>query len=205
VAALALAALAWPAVAGAHGSFGRAYLPVPTWLFAWAAGAVLAVGYALVQLIGIACFGIERWSERSDAFGVAFNLFSRLSPLEYRDRAIWRRPLLSGLIGMREMPGTVALLCAMIGTTTFDGFLNGPVWRSIAPPLERDLERIGLVGTAALELTFTLGLLACVLLCAGLYGLGVRGMSSVSADHPTRELARRFIHSLAPIAFGYGR
>jgi hypothetical protein len=55
------------------------------------------------------------------------------------------------------------------------------------------------------ELTFTLGLLACVLLCAGLYGLGVRGMSSVSADHPTRELARRFIHSLAPIAFGYGR
>jgi hypothetical protein len=118
VAALALAALAWPAVAGAHGSFDRAYLPVPTWLFAWAAGAVLAV-----------------------------------------DRA-----------AARARPG-----------------------------------RIGLVGAAALELTFTLGLLACVLLCAGLYGLGVRAMSSVSADHPTRELARRFIHSLAPIAFGYGR
>jgi hypothetical protein len=28
-------------------------------------------------------------------------------------------------------------------------------------------------------------------------------MSSVSADHPARELARRFVHSLAPIAFGY--
>jgi hypothetical protein len=352
----AVAALAWPAIAGAHGIFGRAYLPVPTWLFAWAAGAVLilsfvalprlwalprlehvsprrlmglpaflgpvcgtigiavfalvvlsgvegsqiptanlaptavfvlfwvgtpvlsalvgdvfrpfnpwraaaralawatrhsrlnrhlgaeplaypawlgrwpavagilafawlelvfvdreqpatlatlAVGYALVQLIGMACFGIERWSERGDAFGVAFNLFARLSPLEYRDRAVWRRPWLSGLIGLRELPGTVALLCAMIGTTTFDGFLNGPVWRAIAPPLERDVERLGVGGTAALELTFTLGLLACVALCAALYWLGVRGMSSVSADHPARELARRFVHSLAPIAFGY--
>jgi hypothetical protein len=165
--------------------------------------AVLAVGYALVQLVGMACFGIERWSDRGDAFGVAFNLFSRLSPLEYRNRAIWRRPLLSGLIAVRELPGTVPLLCAMIGTTTFDGFLNGPVWRAIAPPLERDLERIGLAGTAALELTYTLGLLAGVLLCAGLYGLGVRGMSSVSADHSARELGRRFVHSLAPIAFGY--
>ena len=200
-------------------------LPYPAWLGRWpavagilafgwlelvfidreqpATVAVLAVGYALVQLVGAACFGIERWSERGDAFGVAFNLFSRLSPLEYHDHAIWRRPLLSGLVGIGELPGTVALLCAMIGTTTFDGFLNGPVWRAIAPPLERDLERIGIGGTAALELTFTLGLLACVLLCAGLYWLGVRGMSSVSADHPARELARRFVHSLAPIAFGY--
>lgn len=48
-----------PATAFAHGLIGRAYLPVPAWLFAWAAGlalvdrehpatlAVLAVVYAL--------------------------------------------------------------------------------------------------------------------------------------------------------------
>jgi hypothetical protein len=200
-------------------------LPYPPWLgrwpavvgivaFAWlelifvgreqpATLAVLAVAYALVQLVGMAFVGIERWSELGDAFGVAFNLFSRLSPLLYHDRAVWRRPTLSGLAELRELPGTVPLLCAMIGTTTFDGFMNGPVWRSIAPSLERDLSRLGLGGTAALELTSTLGMAACILLCAGLYRIGVQGMSSVSPRHPARELARRFEHSLAPIAFGY--
>ncbi len=200
-------------------------LPYPGWLgrwpavagilaFAWlelafvarehpATLAVLAVGYALVQLVGMACFGIERWSERGDAFGVAFNLFSRLSPLEYRGRAVWRRPPLAGLPSVRPMPGTVALLCSMIGTTTFDGFKNGPVWRSIAPSLQRSLGHLGLGGTAAVELSATVGLAACVLLCAALYQLGIKGMSSVSAGHRVRQLAGAFAPSLAPIAFGY--
>jgi hypothetical protein len=165
--------------------------------------AVLAVGYALVQLVGMAFFGIECWSERGDAFGVAFNLFSRLSPLHWRDGALWRRPLLAGLPSVRPLPGTVALLCAMIGTTTFDGFKNGPAWRAIAPSLQRAIGHLGFGATLALEVTLTLGLAACVLLCVGLYQLGVRGMSSVSAGHSVRELAGGFAHSLAPIAFGY--
>ncbi len=187
----------WPAVAGVLA-------------FAWlelvfvgrehpATLAVLAVAYALVQIVGMSLFGIETWTERGDAFAVAFNLFSRLSPLEYHDGAAWRRPPLSGLTSVSAIPGTVALLCAMIGTTTFDGLMNGPVWRSIAPSLQQAFGG----GTAALELTFTLGLAASVLLCLGLYRLGVRGMSYISAEHPVRELAGAFAHSLAPIAFGY--
>ncbi len=200
-------------------------LPYPAWLgrwpavagiiaFAWlelvfvnrqhpATLAVLAVAYALIQLVGMAFYGIERWSTRGDAFAVVFNLFSRLAPLEFRDGAIWRRPLLSGLTEITPVPGTVALMCAMIGTTTFDGFANGPVWRAIAPSIERLFGHLGLSGTAALELTFTIGLLACVGLCAGLYRLGIRGMSYISSRHPARELAGAFAHSLAPIAFGY--
>ena len=187
----------WPAVAGIIG-------------FAWlelvfvgrehpATLAVLAVAYALVQWVGMALFGIEAWTERGDAFAVAFNIFSRLAPLEWRDRALLSRAPLSGLTSLRAIPGTVALLCAMIGTTTFDGFLNGPVWRSFAPALERDLGG----GTAGLELTFTLGMAACILLCFSLYALGVRGMSYISPDHPARQLARAFAYTLAPIAFGY--
>lgn len=187
----------WPAVAGILA-------------FAWielvfigrehpATLAVLAIAYALVQFLGMALFGIERWNERGDAFAVAFNIFSRLAPLEYRDGAAWRRPALSGLTSVGAVPGTVALMCVMIGTTTFDGFLNGPVWRSFAPSVER---RLG-GGALALELTFTLGMAACILLCFGLYAMGVRGMSYVSAEHPARRLAGLFAHSLAPIAFGY--
>jgi hypothetical protein len=208
-----------------HGRLGGEPLPYPRRLGRWPAFAgilafgwlelalvdrdhpatlaVLAVGYALVQLVGMAFFGIERWSQRGDAFGVAFNLFSRLSPLDYRDRSVWRRPLLAGLTDVRPLPGTVALLCAMIGTTTFDGFKNGPVWRALAPSLQRAFGQIGFGGTAAVELTATVGLAACVLLCAGLYRLGVKGMSSIAPEHPVRYLASAFAHSLAPIAFGY--
>jgi hypothetical protein len=196
-------------------------LPYPVWLGRWPAAvgilafawvelvftgrehpatlAVLGVAYALVQLVGMALFGIEIWTRRGDAFSVTFNLFSRLGPLEYREHAVWRRPALSGLTGVRAVPGTVGLLCAMIGTTTFDGFVNGPVWRSFAPSVEKALGG----GTFGLEATFTLGLAACVLLCYGLYAMGVRGMSYISADHPARQLAGAFVHSLAPIAFGY--
>jgi hypothetical protein len=191
----------WPAVAGIIA-------------FAWlelvfvnrqrpATLAVLAVAYALAQLVGMAFFGIERWTTRGDAFAVVFNLFSRLAPFEYRDGAIWRRPALSGLTELTPVPGTVALMCTMIGTTTFDGFANGPVWRAVAPSIERAFGHLGLGGTAALEVTYTIGLMLCVLLCAGLYRLGIRGMSYISARHPTRELAGAFAHSLAPIAFGY--
>ena len=191
----------WPAVAGILG-------------FAWlelvfvgrqhpATLAVLAVAYALVQLVGMACFGIDRWTEDGDAFAVAFGLFARLSPLHVRDGALWCRIPLAGLTSVRSRPGTVALVVVMIGTTTFDGFLNGPLWRSISPSLRGDFAGLGLGDTAALELAQSVGLAVCVLLCAALYGLGVRGMSSVSPGESTRALARAFAHSLVPIAFGY--
>ncbi len=191
----------WPAAAGIAG-------------FAWlelvfvdkdhpATLAVLAVGYALAQLVGMAWFGIERWTERGDGFAVAFNLFSRLSALEIRDRALWLRHPLSGLASVRAMPGTVALLATMIGTTSFDGFMNGPIWRSVAPSAERAARHLGLGGTAALEVTFTIGMAVCVLACAGLYWLGIWGMESVSGGRDRGQLGTAFVHSLAPIAFGY--
>jgi hypothetical protein len=208
-----------------HTRFAGRPLPYPEWLgrwpavagilaFAWlelvfvnrqrpATLAVLAVAYALIQLVGMAFFGIERWTTRGDAFSVVFNLFSRLAPFEYRDGAIWRRPPLAGLTEITPVPGTVALMCTMIGTTTFDGFANGPVWRAVAPSIERAFGHLGLGGTAALEVTYTVGLVLCVLLCAGLYWLGIRGMSYISSRHPAHELAGAFAHTLAPIAFGY--
>jgi hypothetical protein len=164
---------------------------------------VLAVAYAVIALCGMAAFGIDTWTERGDGFAVAFNLFARLSPLEYRGGAVWRRPPLAGLTDVRPLPGMTVLLCTMIGTTTFDGFINGPVWRSFAPSVQRALRDLGLGGTAALEITLTAGLLAAVALCAGLYRAGIAGMSLVSAAHPARRLAGAFAHSLAPIAFGY--
>ena len=49
--AVAVGALAAPAPAGAHGLVGRADLPIPEWLFGWAAAVVLIVSFAALALL----------------------------------------------------------------------------------------------------------------------------------------------------------
>jgi hypothetical protein len=41
--------LLWPSAASAHGLSGRTGLPVPAWLFAWAAAAVLVISFVLLS------------------------------------------------------------------------------------------------------------------------------------------------------------
>ncbi|HEY2571598.1 MAG TPA: hypothetical protein VGI27_08990, partial [Solirubrobacteraceae bacterium] len=48
-AGLLLCSAAWPLPAEAHGVSGRASLPVPAWLFAWAAAIVLVVSFVLLS------------------------------------------------------------------------------------------------------------------------------------------------------------
>src|SRR5271167_4766525 len=48
---LALAALALPASAQAHGIVGRADLPIPVWLFSWAAAIVLVVSFVALSTL----------------------------------------------------------------------------------------------------------------------------------------------------------
>ena len=50
-AAVAVGALAAPAPASAHGLVGRADLPIPEWLFGWAAAVVLIVSFAGLALL----------------------------------------------------------------------------------------------------------------------------------------------------------
>ena len=164
---------------------------------------VLALGYAAVQLAGMALYGVEPWSRRGDAFGVYFGLFGRAAPLERRDGAVYARPPLSGLAGLEMLPGTVALLCVAIGTTSFDGFSNSTVWAELLPDLQKPFEDLGLSRFAAVEVASTLGLLLAVAVIAGLYRLGVAGMRRVGEGHDARDLARRFVYTLVPIAFAY--
>jgi hypothetical protein len=147
-------------------------------------------------------FGIERWRTRGDAFGVLFELFGRLAPLELRDGTVYVRRPLSGLTQVDgTVPGTVALLAVMIGTTTFDGASNGELWATVSAPL-RDLFG-GLGEIAAIELAATVGLLATIALVAAFYRLGVAGMRTVGGEQSPADLAARFVHTLVPIAFGY--
>src|SRR5271166_2425002 len=48
---LALVALALPASAQAHGIVGKADLPIPVWLFSWAAAIVLVVSFVALSTL----------------------------------------------------------------------------------------------------------------------------------------------------------
>jgi hypothetical protein len=162
--------------------------------------------YAAIQLVGMSVYGIEPWSRNADAFGVYFRLFSMLAPLHWRERTLYVRPPLSGAPTLDAGPGTVPLLCTMIGTVSFDGLSQGAIWTGqggVAPELQQRFINLGFSGEVALEITFSIGLFVMVGLISGLYHLGVMGMHTVGRGHTTTELSRRFVHSLIPIALAY--
>jgi len=168
--------------------------------------AILAVAYAVVMLVGMSLYGVEAWTRNADAFGVAFGLFALLAPLHWTQRRLYLRPPLVGAPRMPTGAGAVAMVCVMIGTTTFDGFSQGGIWLStngIAQRLSDAFHGLGVGQETAVELAYTVGLIAIVLIVSGLYRLGVAGMRTVGRDHTTDELARLFAHSLIPIALAY--
>lgn len=168
--------------------------------------ATLALLYAAIQLIGMSVYGIERWTHRADGFSVAFNLFSMLAPLHWRHRTVYRRMVLSGAPHLDLMPGTVALLCTMIGSTAFDGLSQGALWigpNGVAQFLQPRFVNLGFSAETALEITFTIGLVAMICFVAVIYRAGIAGMGSIGGRHDKGELARTFVHSLIPIAFAY--
>ncbi len=166
--------------------------------------AALSLVYFIVMLAGMLLFGAEEWAEKADGFGVYFNLLSRMSALcADEDGVVYRRRPLSGLTRMPIRPGTIALVCAVIGTTTFDGLSNDVVWRKLEPHLQSGFAGLGLHQTPATELAYTAGLLLCVALIMGVYELGIRGVRSVSRRYSTAELSHSFAHTLVPIGFAY--
>ena len=99
--------------------------------------AIAALVYTAITLVAIACFGTEAWISRGEAFSVYFNLFSRISPVERARRpprapppAVRRSP------GSKPSPGTIPLLCVMIGTVAFDGASEGKPWVDVAPDIQ---------------------------------------------------------------------
>ena len=140
--------------------------------------AVLAIVYAVFQLVGMAAFGIDRWSDRADPFGVYFGLFARLSPLRWERARLWVRTPLSGLTGLTAIPGTAAVVC--VSTST---------WRSAF--------------TDPTQLGRLAGLLVMVTLIYSVFRLGTYGMRTVGRHRQSGYLAGRFAHSLVPIALAY--
>jgi hypothetical protein len=219
----------WRAIGRVTGAaLGRrrpAPLPYPERLGRWPAAAVLlifpwielvgrwdsvpktlvsaALGYTVITFAMQAIYGTEMWSRRGEGFAVYFNLFARCSIFETRDRVVGVRPPLSGLPKLDPAPGTVAVVVVMIGTVTFDGLSQGPVWNSLSPHLQDVFTGIGFGAGSAERLAGTLGLMFGVGLVAGFYQLGMDGTRSVGGNLSLEKLRVTFIHTLVPIAAVY--
>jgi hypothetical protein len=162
-----------------------------------------ALGYTVVTLAAQAVWGTETWSRRGETFSVYFNMFSRISPFETRDRVVGVRPPLSGLPKLDAAPGTVAFVAAMIGTVTFDGLSQGRLWKDISPHIVDAATSLGVGLNAAPKVADTIGLLFGVALVAGFYQLGMEGARSVGGDVAVDRMRMAFIHTLVPIAAVY--
>jgi hypothetical protein len=192
----------WPAIAGIVGFAWLELVYVerdrPSTL------AALSLGYFLVMLAGMGLFGVDEWSERADGFGVYFGLLARLSALvRGRDGIVYLRRLLSGVTSLAVGPGMVTLICAVIGTTTFDGFSNGGIWRNNEPSLQSVFADLGFSATPAQELAYSAGLVLCIALVVAVYRVGIIGVHSVSDRYDIDTLTSSFAHTLVPIGFAY--
>jgi hypothetical protein len=165
--------------------------------------AIATLAYSAITFVGMALYGVERWCDRGEAFSVYFNLFSRISPVETRDREVGLRKPLSGLAQLKPLPGTVPLVMVMIGTVSFDGFTSKRTWNSRSPDISQFFQDLGISPGHALELTFLLGMIGAILFVAGFYRLGILGAKSVGGGFSASRLSSEFAHSLVPIAMAY--
>ena len=165
--------------------------------------AIATLVYSAYTFVGMALFGIEKWLSRGEAFSVYFGMFSTLAPLEVREARLGRRPWLSGAAGWAAaIPGSAALVLITIGGTAFDGAQEGTLEQPIAD-LFKTVGDVGLGPVAALRVTNSLFLAATILLVAGIYWAGVRGMQSIQGSPSLSGLGRAFAHSFIPIGLAY--
>ena len=169
--------------------------------------AIAALAYAAVMLVGMSCFGVEKWCRNADAFGVAFGLFALLAPLDWSGRRCRLRWPVAGALRMPQVAGATAVVVVLIGSTTFDGFSQGTAWTGasgLAQRLTDAFSGLGLGPEAAVQAGYTVGLLLVVLAVAGIYRLGVAGMARVAGGRPdAARISLSFAHTLIPIAFAY--
>ena len=198
--------------------------PYPEWLGRWPAAATLliftwielvanwseqphtlswaVIGYTVLTLAAQADVrrgGVDAAS--GEGFSVYFNLFSRLSVFETRERVVGLRPPLTGLPRLEPVAGTVPLACVMIGTVTFDGLSQGSLWKDALPAPRRRGRQPGRGADGRAEgRRHRRACCSASRSCRASTGSAPRARARSAANMSAERLRRAFIHSLVPIA-----
>jgi hypothetical protein len=166
--------------------------------------ATLMLVYLAIQLFGMSLYGVEAWTRNGDAFGVWFGLLAKLAPLGRRaDGRLVLRPPVVPTTGLAAVAGTTAVLLVGIGSTGFDGAKEGALINPVMTDLQNVFSDLGFGLGRSLELAFVVGLFLCVMVVSAIWALGVAGMPRAGLRLSRRELGRRFVHTLIPIAAAY--
>lgn len=218
----------WRAVGRAAGwaasrlGWRRDPLPYPSWLGSWpvlvglvgfgwlelvyldgdapAVVARLALLYAGVQLLGMALFGEPEWTRRGDAFAVYFRAFAALAPLRWSRAGLARRAPVAGATQLDPLVFSAAVVTAMVGITSFDGFSRSGLFGAISEAVVPVLGDIGLGARLAPQVLGTVGYAFMLGLIWGLYRLACRPLDRRMG---ARRAGSAFAHTLVPIALAY--
>ncbi|MCP3977431.1 MAG: hypothetical protein GY720_23320 [bacterium] len=134
----------------------------------------------------------------AEAFEVYTDTIAHIAPVRLMRLPHMGRPRLERrrwLVALPHLPipsGMVTFIIAMIGTVTYDGMSGAGWWAD-------------LVGEARRDMWFeTVALLATCALIGGTYLAASHLAGSLAGDtRPAGAIARRFAHTLVPIAFAY--
>jgi hypothetical protein len=155
---------------------------------------VWLAAYLAVMLVGAAVFGDE-WFERADPFEVYSNLLSKLSFWGREgDRLVLRSPL-ANLATVAPLPGLVAVVAVLFGSTAFDSYKDTIPWQQFVID-------VGLAPT----FTNTVALLVFCLLVGGTFTAAAMSTGvETTGPHAVRrsELPNLLAHSVIPIVVGY--
>ncbi len=179
----------WPASAGL---FAFVWLelvyPRNTELFAIQAWVGL---YVAIMLVGSMLYG-SAWFANVDPFEVFSRLLARMSPFGRRsDGLVVVRNPLENLDGLPAVPGLVAVVATLFGSTGYDSFREAPFWVQYS-------QAQGWNTTTAK----TLVLLGFVVLVGVLFGAAVSAVGGLGQVQ-RKALPAQFAHSIVPIVLGY--
>lgn len=153
------------------------------------------VAYLALGLVGAVVFG-DSWFEYADPFEKFSDTMSRMAPLARGadDRRLVLRNPLDGLRSLPILPGTVATVAVLLGSTAFDSASQISAWRNLV-----DDTTSSAVGGVVWR---TMGLVALIGFVGVSFVVAVRATGGVSRTERA-ELPGRLAHSLVPIVFGY--
>lgn len=177
-AALALFAFVWMELVYPHSTeLG----PVRLWVAA----------YVVVMLVGGLVFG-DRFFDRADGFQVYSTLVAHLSVWgrDQDGRLVVRSPL-ANLATVPVLPGLVAVVAVLFGSTAYDSFRESSEW----------LGFVQTTGDSAIVWN-NLALLGFCVLAGVVFAVGTAA-TGVGPGTSRRDLPGLFAHSLVPIIVGY--
>lgn len=153
--------------------------------------------YLAVTLVGAFLVGPDTWFANVDPISSVFRQYGKVAPIQCRRSGISVTIPGSALISEPAIDRSdVGLIIALVWGTTYDGFVQTPLWAEIAIPIVE-----AGVPSALLYLAV---LFAGFFVFAGAYWFACRSVRQLAPTYvTTSSIARLFAPSLLAIAAGY--